>query len=220
MDAGCRVICSMSSIRVKQTSPSFKAAAIQNASDCIGALTPGCRIIGLTKGQFSLIDLVRSVLVSTGPAHLMLSTWTTGIRDAENIEFLCNRGDILSLKLLTDRSFPGRKPEYVAAVRRIFGDESIRITRTHAKFALIENDQWHIAIRSSMNLNRNPRFEQFDLDDSEEICEFFRAHFDELSEMTPAGLFVECNEVDKVFRSSLGGGLSDVYSLDDDACWW
>lgn len=205
---------------VNNTKPEFRTAATQNALDCIGLLKPNCRMIGLTKGQFSLIDLIRAVLVSTGPAHLVISTWTTGIRDTENVEFLMQKGDLKSLVLLTDRSFVGRKPEYVQAIRRVFGDESIRITRTHAKFALIENDQWHVAIRSSMNLNRNPRFEQFDLDDSEDICKFFRDHITELMESSQAGLFVPCHEVDDVFRKALGGGISDVYSFDDDVCWW
>jgi hypothetical protein len=129
-------------------------------------------------GQFSLLDLVEAVLAETGPANVTVSTWTSGIRDIERAAWLLESGSIKSFALLTDRSFPGRQPAYCRALVARFGVGAIRSTRTHAKFALIRNDGWNICIRSSMNLNANPRFEQFDLDDSTVLCEYFGTHAD------------------------------------------
>lgn len=67
-----------------------------------------------------------------------------------------------------------------------------------------------------MNLNRNPRFEQFDLDDDPALCEFLKAHSDEMSELLPPGFGVKTRVVDKAFKDSMGGGLSDVYEQSDD----
>ena len=195
----------MSAIKVAQNQATFRIEGLRSARDTIGELSAGCRVIGITKGQFSLLDLIRAVLEQTGPADVLISTWTTGIRDAENANFLIQEGHMTSFRMLTDRSFVTRQPKYVARILEIFGPESIRCTKTHAKFAIIRNDKWNIAIRSSMNLNRNPRWEQFDLDDSAEISDFFTSLYDEIAETTPAGLIVESARVDAVFTESFGG---------------
>lgn len=209
------------SLRLKsKQQPLFVAAPYQAAEHAIGTLAPGCRIFGLTKGQFSLIDILQAILVQTGPAHVVISTWTTGIRDADNAKLLLDTGKILSFRLLTDRSFATRQPKYVDAVLRAFGKDAIRCTNTHAKFLLVENDRWHLAVRSSMNLNRNPRFEQFDLDEDSTICDFLRAHVEKMEAEMPAGISPTFRQVDHAFTVALGGGLSDVYRLDspeDDA---
>lgn len=193
--------------------PIFRAAAFERAIETIGTLEPGARIVGLTKGQFSLLDLIKAVLISTGPAHLTVSTWTAGIRDVDNVGMLIERGDLLSLRLLVDRSFPGRQPKYCQRVLEVFGEDAIRCTRTHAKFALIRNDDWAIVIRSSMNLNRNPRFEQFDLDDDPAMFEFFERHWSEIETEAPAGLGITTRECDRVFAGALGGGLAEGTEL-------
>jgi hypothetical protein len=168
--------------------PAFKRAIVQrnvtvlasdSAARCLTEFAPGIALTGLTMGQFSLLDLVAAVLEKTGPADVMVSTWTTGIRDIERAAWLLDTGAIRSFRLLTDRSFPQRQPEYCKALINRFGLEAIRSTRTHAKFAVICNEGWNVVVRSSMNLNTNPRFEQFDLDDSAELAAFFVAHADD-----------------------------------------
>jgi hypothetical protein len=168
----------------------FRADGVAEAAKLLSGFAPGCRVIGLTMGQFSLLDLIKATLNKTGPAHVALSTWTMGIRDAENANFLVDRGLLLSLTLLVDRSFPTRQPEYCARIVEMFGADSIRMTQTHAKFALIENDEYGVAIRSSMNLNRNPRFEQFDLDDDRSIVAFFRSHMVDIFERVAPGMAI------------------------------
>lgn len=153
----------------------------------------------MTKGQFSLLDLIRAVLAHTGPASLTLSTWTAGIRDVSNVGLLLDQGLLTGVQLLVDRSFATRQPAYCGAVRRVFGDDAIRCTKTHAKIAIVENDEWAVVIRSSMNLNRNPRFEQYDIDDDRELAAFFRRHFEEMSEQAEPGLNVSNRDVDAVF---------------------
>lgn len=196
--------------RPTRTISSAKSSAIE----AIGTLSPGIRLFGMTKGQFSLLDLISAILKQTGPADVIVSTWTTGISDAENARALLEKGDIRSMQLLTDRSFQTRQPQYCRRMVEVFGQEAIRVTRTHAKFALIQNDGWNIVVRSSMNLNKNPRFEQFDLDDDADLYEFLFQHVQEIFDKTPAGLIVPVERVDTVFSEALGGGLSEVHGLD------
>lgn len=187
------------------------AAARETAEEALGELTEGLRLFGFTKGQFSLLDLIRAVLEQTGPADLIVSTWSTGIRDAENVKWLRETGSLRSVLLLTDRSFAQVKEENVASVVEAFGMENIRCARTHAKFALIRNERWNIAIRSSMNLNRNPRFEQFDLEDNADLCEFMAAHVAELKDLMPEGLRPSGRQMQDGFKAALGGGMSEAY---------
>lgn len=190
-------------------------APYQSAQEALGAISPGCSIIGVTKGQFSLLDLIRAVSEQIGPAALTVSTWSTGIRDTLNLEILIDMNRFSSVMLLLDRSFAGRQPSYVTEVFRVWGPENIRMTRNHAKFFMLRNSEWDICCRSSMNLNRNPRLEQFDVDDSQELCEFFAQIVNEIFEKMPPGLTRESMQCDSVFPELLGGGMSDQYSLED-----
>ncbi len=197
--------------RTLTTSPS------QSARESIGTLAAGARITGVTKGQFSLLDLIRAVADQIGPAALTVSTWSTGIRDTGNLATLIDRGTFTSVSLCLDRSFAGRQPKYVEEVIRVWGQENIRMTRNHAKFFMLRNEAWNICCRSSMNLNRNPRLEQFDLDDNLEICEFFAKVIAEIFEKMPPGMIRPTAVCDKVFRDLIGGGLSDQYNPGDMA---
>jgi len=198
----------------------MKKAPYQSAQDCIGELTKGCSIIGFTKGQFSLLDLIHAVSSQIGPASLTVSTWSTGIRDTQNLGVLIDQGAFTSVSLCLDRSFSGRQPGYVEEVIRVWGKENIRMTRNHSKFFLLRNENWNICVRSSMNLNRNPRFEQFDLDDSLEMCEFFQEIVDELFDKMPPGMERKVNTCNKVFPELIGGGISDQYSEKDISKLW
>jgi len=176
----------------------------------IAGFARGVRIFGLTKGQYSLLDLIRSVIRLTGPAAVRLSTWSTGIRDAETAAWMMGQGDITTLQLLVDRSFPGRQPLYAGRITALFGDRSIVVTRVHAKIALISSGDWRIVIRSSMNLNRNPRFEQWDLDDDPALYAFVAAWFDELEATAPHGMMFQESSAEAAFKSALSGRVSDA----------
>jgi hypothetical protein len=193
----------------------LKKSPFQSAKDSIGELSKGFRSTGVTKGQFSLLDLIRAIAEQIGPSDLTVSTWSTGIRDTENLGMLINKHLFTSVSLCLDRSFAGRQPQYLESVVRVWGWDNIRMTRNHAKFFMLRNDSWDICCRSSMNLNRNPRLEQYDIDDSLELCEFFQGVIDEIFEKMPPGLTKKCKKNDAVFSGLLGGGLSDAYNPGD-----
>ena len=143
----------------------IRTAKAGNANNAIGVLTPGCEIFILTFGQFSLLDAISTILDQTGPADVAISTWTAATADLQRSAAILKRGGIRSLRMIVDRSFLTRQPDYCATMRALFGDESIRTARLHSKFATITNDDWTIAIRTSMNLNENPRLENLEISD-------------------------------------------------------
>ena len=134
----------------------------------------------LTFGQFSLMDAIEAILEKTGPADVSLSTWTAGGADLSRSAEHLRDGNIRSLRFVCDCSFGQRQPGYLAQLRRLFGDDAIRTTRTHAKFAVITNDDWSVAVRTSMNLNENPRLESIEVSDDPTLAAFILRVVDEL----------------------------------------
>jgi ribosomal protein L17 len=132
----------------------------------------GMETFCLTFGQFSLLDAVIALLGKTGPAHVVVSTWTAGSADLTRSAALLHDARILSMRWVVDCSFPQRQPGYAAELLRLFGAEAIRTTRTHAKFVVIHNDEWKVVARTSMNLNSNPRLESIEVTDSAKLAEF------------------------------------------------
>jgi hypothetical protein len=129
-------------------------------------------LFGLTKGQFSLTDMIEAILAKTGPADLSISTWTAANGDVTRMLELLNSGSIRSCRWLVDLTFMRRCPQLTSEIRAKFGANAIRVTKTHAKFCTITNKDWQIALRSSMNLNQNPRLESFQVGHDPELCQF------------------------------------------------
>ena len=173
------------------------------AREAVNGMLKDGRVIGLTKGQFSLIDLICACLEKTGQSKIILSTWAAGLRDAKIMKSLLSSGNVLSFQMLCDRSFSSRHEKYASAIQDMFGSESIRTTNTHAKFVLIQNEDWNLTIKTSMNLNHNPRFESFDIDDNKEIYDFFEGHVREMFEKMPHGFVDSRRIVNPVFDQSL-----------------
>lgn len=178
-----------------------------------------CRILGLTMGNFSLVDLIHSTLKKTGPAHLTVGTWSAGIKDAHQVKWMSDTNLILSFKLLTDNSYKTRQPKYAASIEDLFGIENIRTSKIHAKFVLIANEEYNVAIRSSMNLNANKTCELFEIDESQEIYSFLKEFVDFAFQKTQSG-FVESSrdvsEVVKAFFIKKGANQADLISQN----WW
>ena len=156
----------------------------ESAAHAVQDLTPQTDIFGFTKGQFSLIELIDAILNKTGPAHLILSTWTAATADLSEVLKFLSAGKLLSAQFLLDFSFQRRQPEVAQAIRNNFGKDSVRVTKNHAKFFLVENATWALTCKTSMNLNTNPRFEDFDLSNDRDLYNFIKGIVYEIFQAT------------------------------------
>jgi hypothetical protein len=123
------------------------AMQLENAAAAIGEIAPGCEIFGLTKGDFSLISVLEHLLGQTGPADVMISTWTAAAVDIQAATRFLEDKRIRSIQFLVDQSFRTRQPEYCARLVEAFGPGAIRFSRCHCKFVTIVNDRWALAYR-------------------------------------------------------------------------
>jgi hypothetical protein len=144
-----------------------------NSDMPVARLAKGSRILGLTRGCFSLIDLIHSILKKTGPAHVICTTWSAGIKDLHQVEWMRDSELMKSFKLITDHSYVTRQNKYAVTIEELFGKENIRTSEVHAKFCLISNEDWKVTIRTSMNLNANKTCESFEIDEDQEIYDFY-----------------------------------------------
>lgn len=161
---------------------------MDTAAGAVDGLTQDLEIFGFTKGQFSLLDLYVACLAITGPAKLTVSTWTASPRDVAELSRVQQAGGIISTRFLLDYTMSSRKPEASFAIRKTFGAEAIRIGRNHAKFAIFENDAWKLVLCTSMNLNMNPRFENFTVSHDPELATFLGNILDEVWAKQPTSL--------------------------------
>lgn len=169
------------------------------ASNAIEGFSKNGRVCGLTNGAFSLISLIEAVLSVTGPANIVISTWSAGLYDAGALNSLMACGKVIDVKLILDRSFKTRQKGYSFYLQDVFKEENIRTTDTHAKFVLIKNEDWNVCIRSSMNLNENKRCENFDVDDNIDIYNLFNEFANDLFKLQPKGLIESRSIVDPIF---------------------
>lgn len=164
-------------------------AKVGSAAQAFDGLEPGAEIFVLTHGQFSLIDALVYLSTLTGPCDLSVCTWTAGTKDLQHMADLLGAGRFRSVRWLVDRSFITRQPAYCEKLRRLFGDECIRTTRSHAKFVTMRNESWDLAVRTSMNLNHNPRMECIEVSDDPALADFIDAQFDLYFDEQPSGTF-------------------------------
>lgn len=119
----------------------------------------GHEVVGFTSGQFSIIDVISSVLSRLGGGSLVLSTWTAAGAELDHVMEFIDSELVKNVRWIVDRSFQNRQPALCLKMRNSFGDESIRVQRVHCKFALVHNGQNGVTIQTSANLNKNARIE-------------------------------------------------------------
>ena len=152
-----------------------RVSMVANALDTLRGVgfSRECEVDVATGGQFSIIDAIEAVLEFTGEADVTIATWTAAQFDLSQIEQQLVHGKIRSLRMIVDRSFVNRQPAFMRRVVERFGEESVRATRTHAKFAVVRNEEWSVVLRTSMNLNHNARLEFLQVTESVELADFW-----------------------------------------------
>lgn len=168
----------MTTTRRRQNREIRHLVAGESCKQSIGNIYYGMEVFGLTNGQFSFIDVIENLIDQTGPADLDISTWVAADYDLKHLDRFLKNDQIKRLRFFVDRSFPNRQPEFFQTLLDLFGGDCVRIARVHSKFAIITNDDWKLAIRTSMNLNENRRIENFEISDSPELSSYLIAILD------------------------------------------
>lgn len=186
------------SVRRARSAESFKTAA-----ECIGEITPGIAIFAITRGQFSMIDAVLACLDQAGPSEISLWTWTVAEYEIECLQRLMNDGRVTKATLIIDYGARNKNAPLIVQWKSIFGNDSVRYVVNHAKIATIRSEKFKLLLRGSMNLNFNPRFEQFDLTEGGEDYDLVREIESELpilSDNAPGKEAYKASKVSQAFE--------------------
>lgn len=138
--------------------------ALGCASEAIGPIDPGLRLFLLTRGQFSMFDMIAHVVREIGPSAVSVWTWAISEYETAAMGGIMVRREITAARLVIDRAAENNgRAETLEAWRARFGADAVRLCHNHAKIARVWNNERRVLIRGSMNLNCNPRFEQADI---------------------------------------------------------
>lgn len=134
------------------------------AAMALGDVTAGMSLFAITRGQWSMIDAILHVLDQVGPAKLSLWTWTVAEYEVQTLTRLREDRRVTGGRLVIDAGARTKNAGIIAEWKGSFGDDSVRYVTNHSKIARIESESGlKFLLRGSMNLNFNPRFEQFDI---------------------------------------------------------
>ena len=145
--------------RRKQAVESFK-----NAAECIGKIGKEMSIFAITRGQWSMIDAILHCLDQVGRSRLSIWTWTVADYEVQVLNRLMMDNRLIGGCLVIDHGARNKNQEIIASWKNAFGSDAVRYVVNHAKIARIESESgFRLLLRGSMNLNCNPKFENFDL---------------------------------------------------------
>ncbi|MGO4917661.1 hypothetical protein [Pseudogemmobacter sp. W21_MBD1_M6] len=115
-----------------------------------------------------------------GPAKVRVSTWTTGLYDVTRAGKIRTDGRITDIRMLLDRGTFEKSPKFAGPLIEVLGADAFRCLSVHAKVIIVSGARGAAVMRSSMNLNKNLRTEQFDIDVDDAVAEFYSDWFDAL----------------------------------------
>ncbi|MGB0521414.1 MAG: hypothetical protein ACPGJS_00570 [Flammeovirgaceae bacterium] len=125
--------------------------------EVIGTLERNQHIHFMSKGEWSMHELLTYVLQQTGPAKVYITTWTITEDPVSKLFLLKQEGIIQELHCVLDYRIKDRKPKPFQFLEQTA--DRILLTKCHAKVTVIENEHWHVAIIGSANFSKNPRIE-------------------------------------------------------------
>jgi hypothetical protein len=122
-----------------------------------------------SRGNFNLVRLICYLLRQTGPAHLMMTSYSFSRKSIEQLQNRIEKKEILSFKIILDNRVRVMSPLPFQMITESFDYKCVSV---HAKIALIWNDQWKITIITSQNATDNPKLERGTIFTDPEIFDF------------------------------------------------
>ena len=135
----------------------------------LGLLTAGEAKHFWSFGNFNMVRLIFWILEQTGPAEIILSTYSISPKMLQAIMNRREKGIIRDIRFIIDNRVRSLSPKPFALLVSNFDYRCISI---HAKVACIWNENWNISIVSSQNATDNPKWERGTIFTDKEIFEF------------------------------------------------
>lgn len=168
--------CNLDNINIRCVSVGYderdiKMLEVLSSPKGLGVIQPGKNTHFYTKGAFDLVQLVLYILKQTGPAEVMLSSYSISEDSLRIFARMVERGEVRSIRFLIDNRVRSISPKPFAFLATTFPD-SYRCLALHAKVAVIGNEDWKISVVGSQNATHNPKLERGIIHTDPSIYEF------------------------------------------------
>lgn len=130
------------------------------------------------KGRWAVHEVLPILLDWCGPAIVRVATFNISEDSLRPMFFLKDEGKIKDLSLLLDMNVKRHKLDILLFAANIA--DSVRISSTHMKVLLVENDLFRGGLVGSANMNNNPRYEAGVAFSDTKMFDYYRDCFDEI----------------------------------------
>jgi hypothetical protein len=120
-------------------------------------------------GNFNMMRLLFWILEQTGPAEIILSTYSISPKTLQGVINRQEKGIIKNIRFIVDNRVRSLSPKPFALLAANF---EYRCTAIHAKVACVWNENWKLSVVSSQNATDNPKIERGTIHTSVDVFEF------------------------------------------------
>lgn len=150
---------SVSSVDIAYSDKDIAITNILTSPKHLGVIENGYNKHFYTRGAFDLVQLVLYILKQTGPADVVISSYSVAEDSIRTLHRMVEKGDILSIRFLIDNRVRSISPKPFDVLINTFPG-CYRCLSLHAKIALISNSDWKISVVGSQNATHNPKLER------------------------------------------------------------
>ena len=141
-------------------------------------LLPGKTIPYAHKGDWAVHDVLPFLFEQVGAYHLRLATFNVSEDSLRTIFFMKDRGELISTHFLYDINIRRHKLDMILFSTSIADD--IRVSSTHMKIILCENDNLKFVMMGSANMNKNMRHEAGIFSTDDEMYLYYKNYFQQV----------------------------------------
>lgn len=135
----------------------------------LGNISPGESKHFWSFGNFNMMRLVFWILEQTGPAEIILSTYSISPKTLQGVMNRREKGIIKDIRFIVDNRVRSLSPKPFDLMVSNFNYRCISI---HSKVACIWNDDWKISVVTSQNATDNPKWERGTIFTDRQIFDF------------------------------------------------
>lgn len=132
--------------------------AFKNIKKHMEAIQPNRCYHMLSKGSWSVYELIVYLAKQIGPCQLVFTTWAISEEAALTFCGLKEKGIFTSVTGIFDHTTESHKNGALTICKTYF--KQIAFAHLHAKVTILQNDAWKICIVSTANMTKNPRYER------------------------------------------------------------
>ena len=136
----------------------------------LDAIEPGTSVHYVSKGDWSMHDLVMQLLKTMGPSEIYFTTYALRETPVRQLVMGMNSGAITKIKMLVDTRAKIRTPEVFELAKMNFCE--IAQINIHAKVCVVKSAKGSVCITGSANWTANPKIEAGVVSMNDELANF------------------------------------------------